>query len=983
MSQSMKYRLWRSGETIDLSREKKLGEGGEAGVFCVAAMGMAAKIYHRPDPRYADKLKVMLANPPADPASAQGHVSIAWPSDLLLHQGAFRGYVMPLVEGMLPLVNFYVPKLRREKRPLFDYYYLVTAALNVATAMRALHERDYVIGDVNESNILVSDRALATVVDTDSFQVADAATGAIYRCLVGKPEFTPPELQAPGTNFARVDRAREHDSFGLAVMLFQLLMEGTHPFDGVYSGPGEPPSIDERIAHGHFPHADGASGPNRPKPMAPSFGMLEPGLQRLFVQCFVEGHRHPSARPDAAAWRVALEKARPLMRTCPANERHRHWGHVPCPWCERMRRMRGFDPFPSAQAVKQGLHLLQRADGAKTPQPPTPLRARPAPPRRSPLPAQSRATVLARRPPVSRRVPVAKTPGMNFGGIVFLVIVALQAIVGSLSNPRVTPPHLAPPPALPKSDATLAAKKSFLNNPVPGWNFRASAGINMVWIAPGRFQMGDSTERGESGEGPVHEVRLTEGYWIAESELTQGQWLAVMGGSNPSHAKGDQLPVESVSWNEAAVFCQKLTEIQRSAGHLPAGYEIRLPTEAQWEDACRAGSTGDYAGDLNQMAWYASNSGFRTREVKTKQPNAWGLYDMHGNVWEWCFDWDGPYSAGLQVNPQGPAFGDYRIIRGGAWSRKDSGCRSATRGRLDSDARFDNVGFRPAVVSSRLSTAAALQSMAAAASAAPKPLALAPRLAVAKPEERRFAVASGVSVTMCWIPAGTFTMGSPASEPGRSPNEAQTQARLSHGFWLAKTECNQLVWRAVMGTNPSHFQGDDLPVEQVSWSDCQAFIGRLRLPAGGWRFALPTEAQWEYACRAGTTGPYAGDLDAMGWHKDNSGPRPYPFELTIDPKQQARVAKAGGMTHPVGAKLANAWGLQDMHGNVMEWCRDAYAERLPGGADPQVMNGVERVFRGGSWTHDASYSRSAFRRGHVPEERYYFLGFRLAAVPPQ
>ena len=180
----------------------------------------------------------MLANPPEDPASAQGHVSIAWPSDLLLHQGAFRGYVMPLVEGMLPLVNFYVPKLRREKRPLFDYYYLVTAALNVATAMRALHERDYVIGDVNESNILVSDRALATVVDTDSFQVSDAATGAIYRCLVGKPEFTPPELQVPGTNFARVNRAREHDSFGLAVMLFQLLMEGTHPFDGVYSGPG-------------------------------------------------------------------------------------------------------------------------------------------------------------------------------------------------------------------------------------------------------------------------------------------------------------------------------------------------------------------------------------------------------------------------------------------------------------------------------------------------------------------------------------------------------------------------------------------------------------------------------------------------------------------------------------------------------------------------------------------------------------------------
>jgi DNA-binding helix-hairpin-helix protein with protein kinase domain len=361
----MRYRLWRNGKTIDLSLEKKLGEGGEARVFCVAAMGMAAKIYHHLDPKYAPKLKLMLDNPPADPTSGRGHVSIAWPNDLLLDSGGnVRGYVMPLVEGMQALVNFYVPKLRRQERPLFDYHYLVTAALNVATAVRALHDRNYVIGDVNESNILLSDRALATWVDTDSFQVFNTASGKIYRCLVGKPEFTPPELH--GMNFAGVDRTREHDCFGLSVILFQLLMEGTHPFDGVYSRPGEPPSVDERIAAGHFPYGDGGMGPFRPKPIAPPFGMLDPALQRLFLQCFLEGHARPRARPDAAAWRGTLAQAAQNLRTCPVNDRHRHWGHVTCPWCERARLLRGLDPFPSVQAVKQGRHLLQRSIGTQT-----------------------------------------------------------------------------------------------------------------------------------------------------------------------------------------------------------------------------------------------------------------------------------------------------------------------------------------------------------------------------------------------------------------------------------------------------------------------------------------------------------------------------------------------------------------------------------------------------------------------------------------
>ena len=211
-------------------------------------------------------------------------------------------------------------------------------------------------------------------------------------------------------------------------------------------------------------------------------------------------------------------------------------------------------------------------------------------------------------------------------------------------------------------------------------------------------------------------------------------------------------------------------------------------------------------------------------------------------------------------------------------------------------------------------------------------------------EERDFQIALGVTMRMCWCPAGEFLMGSPESEADRRKNEAQVRVVLSKGFWMGKTQVTQSQWQPLMGNNPSDFKGANRPVESVSWHDAQEFLERLNLLIGsrsGLMFSLPTEAQWEYAARAGQAGMYAGgSLDEVAWHEGNSA----------------------GKTHPVGTKKANAWGLHDMSGNVLEWCQDWLGLKLLDGIDPIGRDSVERrVVRGGSWSHFAKGCRVAHR----------------------
>ena len=219
--------------------------------------------------------------------------------------------------------------------------------------------------------------------------------------------------------------------------------------------------------------------------------------------------------------------------------------------------------------------------------------------------------------------------------------------------------------------------------------------LEMVYVASGSFDMGSPIQEiGRCDDELLHRVNLTRGFWLGKFPVTQRQWKCVMG-YNLSYFKGLDNPVEMVSWNDCQKFIAQCNqELQKEFGG-----EVRLPTEAEWEYACRAGSRGAYGGTgkLDDMGWYDNTFfgfGLKTKEVGLKSSNAWGFYDMHGNVWEWCQDWYGAYSTGEVTNPIGPASGDGRVLRGGGWGSHARYCRSANRGWRGPGNRDDFFGFR-------------------------------------------------------------------------------------------------------------------------------------------------------------------------------------------------------------------------------------------------------------------------------------------------
>ena len=569
------------------------------------------------------------------------------------------------------------------------------------------------------------------------------------------------------------------------------------------------------------------------------------------------------------------------------------------------------------------------------------------------------------------------------------------------------------------------------------------ATMDFVWIEPGTFMMGspESEEGREDNEGPQHEVTISQGFYLGKYETTQEQWYAAMGAKpweGVSYVQsGDRNPVAYISWNDAQQFIGKLNEYEGESVY-------RLPTEGEWEYACRAGtitrwSFGDDESQLGDYAWYYDNAwtvGEKyAHAVGTKEPNPWGLYDTHGNVWEWCQDWYGSYSSNAQTDPAGPSSGSNRVVRGGFFGDLARNVRSANRDNSSPDDRGYYIGFRLLRMAEPISKNAppnanagpdqtvevgatvqlngsgssdtngdiliftwtesadnpATGLLSDTSSDAPTftpsiageyqfslvvydgQIDSTPDEVVIMVEERlpeppgeiiTVDLPGGATMEMVWIEPGTFTMGSPESEEGRDSDEGpQHEVTISQGFYLGKYEVTQGEWGAVMGSNPSDSKGPKRPVDVVSWNDIQGFLERLNTAARKSIYRLPTEAEWEYACRAGTKtrwsfGDDESELTNYAWYIANYIPR--------------------SATKDVGMKLPNPWGLYDMHGNVEEFCQDWYGEYSSGAhTDPTgLASGTVHVTRGGNFINFSQEMRSAHRE-HFSDGPGSRRGFRL------
>ncbi len=478
-----------------------------------------------------------------------------------------------------------------------------------------------------------------------------------------------------------------------------------------------------------------------------------------------------------------------------------------------------------------------------------------------------------------------------------------------------------------------------------------------------------------------HKVSITKPFFIGKYEVTQNQFVSVMGITlKQSSFTNPKFPILEVTWEYAKRFCDRLN--LKYLKILPEGYKFDLPTEAQWEYACRAGTNNalnngkelttsyDYCPNLDEVAWYSKNSNQIIHIIGQKKPNSWGIYDMHGNAWEWCEDWFGSYPDKDVIDPRGVKNGSSRICRGGGFESLSIFCRSANRRMVEPSNMELSVGFRVALVPIVHSNGLDSCSENKGQNDSQLPNSL---------------IIKEINLETVLCPAGSFLMGSPRNEIGRTNHEELHKVTITKPFYIGKYEITQAQYKNIMGKNPSifKFEKDEYPVESVIWEDAKKYCDKLNnkyseiLPKG-YKFDLPTEAQWEYACRAGTNTSFNNGNNLRSISKYHSGLELQDVAWYNDLENSS--------IKPIGQKKPNAWGIYDMHGNVAEWCRDGYGE-YPNSdvTDPIGSYDVTfRVFRGGGWHSYAQSCRSAHRNGLRPDLKGYItsnIGFRIAIVP--
>jgi hypothetical protein len=628
-----------------------IADSGEAKIWQTDRLGLLAKIYHVPASNEKEKLaqmkdrvaklEVMVKRVPKDPNAHQNHISFAWPQSLLKNSGGeVVGFLMAEVENSLDLLKVCTPRMRKSLGVDANWYFLHVVARNIAGIIQAIHDEGYVLGDIKLQNILVNNRALPTIIDTDSFQVVDPIQNKVYRCLVASEGFTPSELI--GKDIDSITQSAVHDRFRLGVVIYYLLFGGP-PFRGSWQGSGDPPEQVELIRRGYWPYA-----PNsliQPNHNTIPLDVIHPELQRCFLLCFNDGHFNPSKRPSARVWLGALEVAFNELQSCGKIDSHFYGlSYGRCYWCDRAQNL-GIDIFQGKSMVKsQPIKPLSQTK-------PQPTVVKPIVPNQ-PITYQPPAPKLF----LTRRKILVGMGLLGTGGAI--------TWIGSKKFQFTS---------FPISKIMLAIK------PLTNYTETLTGEIKleMIAIPSGEFLMGSpySDSKAYEDEKPQKQVELSS-FWIAKYPVTQEQYQAIMG-INPSYFNNNsQNPVEWVSYYHAQEFCRRLSK--------KTGKEYRLPSEAEWEYACRAESQtryyfGDDESQLREYAWYHENSEGKTHPVGQKKPNSWGLFDMSGNVWEWCNYSDSRTNAS--------------IVRGGSWKCIPRNCRSAIRAWNDAEIGND-FGFR-------------------------------------------------------------------------------------------------------------------------------------------------------------------------------------------------------------------------------------------------------------------------------------------------
>jgi formylglycine-generating enzyme required for sulfatase activity len=532
---------------------------------------------------------------------------------------------------------------------------------------------------------------------------------------------------------------------------------------------------------------------------------------------------------------------------------------------------------------------------------------------------------------------------------------------------------------------------------------------DMIRIPGGTFSMGSSN----MDEKPRQLITVSN-YYLGKTELTQSLWQSVMG-TNPSSFKGDNLPVEQVSWEDVQLFLGKLDKL--------TGKKYRLPTEAEWEYAASfnpknassdpeakfkwAGTNN--ADSVNFFAWQFSNAQNTTHAVGTKLPAFFGLYDMSGNVSEWCNDWYGIYSGEPQTDPAGASSGTERVYRGGSWSRGAENCRVTKRGFGNPGTKLNAIGFRLALDlitdnSAELNdTVSNIQETTITSIPSGANLIIDNKLVGTTPYDGSLTFGSHIiqlelegkkalktievsgsdkqkNIELSFIRNFTETIkgigfnmeeihGGPVDpvKDGSIPVDKSLQNKIIDDFYLSDTEVTQILWTTLMGDNPSYKKGYNLPVEQVNWKDVQQFILKLNQLTGK-TYRLPTATEWQYAAWA-ITDPtseirtkWSGtdnerELGKFAWFKDNSQ----------------------NITNPVGTRQPNAFGLFDMTGNVWELCSDSATYNKEVGknnGNPSANSGL--VICGGSFTSGPDNCYVTNTSKYSPDDKLSNLGFRLA-----